>query len=90
MISTESEDEVAEKFEKAAIIGSCSLFILIPIFMIIIIRKYRSNKKPVKKYHYTSTPTTSFTAQADYNAMFFQQENVPDIYENARNITFLE
>ena len=90
MISTGSEDEVAEKFEKAAIVGSCSLFILIPIFLIIIIRKYRSNKKQLKKYHYTSTPTTSFTTQADYNAMFFQQENVPDIYENARNITFLE
>ena len=48
LISTESEDEVAEKFEKAAIIGSCSLFILIPIFLIIIIRKYKSNKKQVK------------------------------------------
>ena len=50
-------------------------------------RKYKSSKKQVLKYHYKSTPTTSFTAQANYNTMFCQGGNVPEIYENTRNTT---
>ena len=90
MISTGNEDEVTEKFENAAIIGSCSLFILITILIIIVIRKYISNKKQVTKYQYQPTTTTSFTAQANYNKMFCQEGNVPEINENTHNTTFLE
>ena len=90
LTSTGSEDKVAEKFEKAAIIGSCSLFILITIVLIIMIRKYRSNKKQVKKYHYKPTLTSSFTAQTNYNRMFRQGGITPEIYENTNNTTVLE
>ena len=79
MTSTGNEDEVTEKFENAAIIGSSIWFLLITILMIIMVRKYISNKS-----------TTSFTAQANYNKMFCQEENVPEINENTHNTTFLE
>ena len=87
MTSTRNEDEVAEKFENVVIIGSCGVFILITIVLIIMIRKYSSNKKQLKIYQYKSTPTSSLTAKANYNKMFCQGGNVPEIYKNTQNTT---
>ena len=76
MTLTEHEDEVAVTFEKASIIGSCSLFILITIFFIIMVRKYISSKKQVKKHNYTPTLITPFPEHANYDKVFCQKENV--------------
>ena len=93
--STGSEDEVAEKFENAAIIGSCSVVILITLFFTIMVRKYRSHKKQERIQHYTPpfdlNKPTSFTERAYYDKDFCQGEIVyPEIYENTQNVHYLE
>ena len=83
---TLTEHEVAETFENAAIIGSCSLFILIKIFFIVIIRKYISSKKQVRKHNYTPTLITPFPEHANYDKVFCQKEQVYlEICENTHD-----
>ena len=83
---TEHEDEVAEKFEKAAIIGSCTVFILITLILIIMVRQCRSSRRQVNKHNYTPTLITPIPEHANYDKVFCQKENdYLEICENTHN-----
>ena len=86
MTLTEHEDEIAEKFENAAIIGSCTVFILITLILIIMVRQCRSSRRQVKKNNYTPTLITPIPEHANYDKVFCQKGNdYLEICENTHN-----